>query len=314
MNREIACSLPSGLPPDLEGAVSIVKLLEVLDKLPDENVDLFPDQGILAIKGGNGRRLRLVLESEIHLPVTRVELPARDAWQRLDDAFEEAVDLVSRCTTRKKEFGNECVHIHPKWLEASDDIRAARYEVGTFVQTDVLVRGRSLKEICQLGMTQGAETLNWLHFRNPLGLRLSVKKFGLESYPPLEQILTLRGSKLSLPKIFAEAAARAGVMSDDDSVLVRLDKGAAQVSSACIEGDFGEPIKIQYQGPTLEFILPYKLVPELLEQNTEVEVTEHSLRVGTERYTYVMGLQMTADKADVAGRLNGYLEDEDAEA
>ena len=292
LSKEIACSLVSGLEPDVEGAVQADRLIELLKQMPDQDVDINIEKGILHLSGlGKARRAKIPMESEILLPVGSVELPK--AYTRLSEGFAEAVDLVISCTKKRGEFLHECLHIHPKYIEASDNIQMARWDIETFVPKSVLVRGQSLKAITQLGMTKGAMTESWLHFVNPMGLRVSVCQWAMEKYPKLDDFLNLRGEKVVLPKLLAGAAMRAGIFAEEDSIGVKLNgDGRVLLESKCGAGEYQEEKVLKYDGPELRFSVPYKLIAKLVEKHNGIEVTECSLRVNGGKYIYATSLEM----------------------
>lgn len=292
LSQEIACSAPSGLPAEMEGAVRAEKLIEVLRQMPVDDVDVELGEKVLTIKAPR-RRLRVAMEDETVLPVGEVELPKE--WQALDEDFSEAVDLVHRCTKKAgDDFLSQCVHVCPEWLEASDNDRLIRYRVKVPVVEPVLVRGSSLKEMAELGMTKGAATDSWLHFRNPLGLRVSVRKFAQESYPDLSPFLRVRGAKVVLPKGLKLAADVAGVFQDDRGhVRLQFTNGELTVTGRCAEGEYTERCRLRYQGPDMAFLVPGKIVAELAERYTRCELTDQSFRVNGGKFIYCTSLEIT---------------------
>lgn len=291
-SQEISCSIVSELPKEMEGAIRAERLIDLLKALPDDELDFSVDEKVVKIKG-KGRVTKIPMESEILMPIDEVERP--DGWTELGQEFGDAVDLVHRCTVKgdkNSNFTQECVHIHPKWLEASDNTKMIRYTIDTFVGSSVLVRGTSIKTIAQLGMTKGCETESWLHFRNPIGLRLSVRKFALESYPPLEEFLNLRGRKVEFPKTLQEVAERAGIFAEEEGgIQIRVSKGSMTVEGKCREGEHSEGRKLKYDGPDLAFRIPHKLIAELVKKHNNIEVTDYSLRVNGGKFVYATSLE-----------------------
>ncbi len=170
MSQEIACSAPSLLPKDFEGAVRADRLMDIVKTLPDDDIDVAVEAKTLFLKAGKSRRTKIVMEEEVVLPVDDVDKPGE--WMVLSQDFTEAVDVVHRVCKKPKQgedssFLKECVHFHPKYLEACDDRQFCRFPTAAPVSEPVLVRGTSLGVIRQLGMTKGCCTDGWLHFRNP---------------------------------------------------------------------------------------------------------------------------------------------------
>lgn len=292
-NGEVACSIVSGLPNDLKFAVKADALTGLMKKLTEAEIELTHTGGQLILQG-KGRTFKLNTEADIFLPVDSVERPKE--WSKLSEGWSEAIDLVVRCTDRKSDdFARKCVHVHPQWLEASDNLKMARWVIDTFVSAPVLVRGITLAEVVPLGVTKGCETESWLHFHNPFGLRVSVRKWALEeAYPELDEFLNVRGERVVFPKGVAEAAARAGLLLDekDGSVKLALSENHLTVSSSGIIGEAEEHKDVVYSGRELSFLIPPKLIAELVETHTECEVSEVALRIDGGSYLYLTSLEM----------------------
>ena len=288
LSQETACSIPSELPSDWEFAIRAEKLIALLKSMKDEEIELNYSK-TLNIKGQG--KARLNTEERILLPVSEVELPKKDDWQELHEDFAEAVDLVCKCTKRRSEFQKECIHITKSWLESSDNMKMIRYSVPTFIRKSVLVRGESIKVIVQLGMTKAAETSNWLHFKNPTGLRLSVRQFGLEEYPRLEDFLKMRGKRVTFPKGLVDAATRAAIFCEDgNSLKVSISEERLLVEGRSVQGEYLESRKVKYVGAPLAFWIPAKLISELVKEHSNAEVTDYTIRVDGGKYVYCASL------------------------
>ena len=290
LSREIACAMSSGLPIEIDAAIKADKLIDVLRKIKDEEVFVTGSIESLSIKGSG--RSKLTLEADVTLPVDMVERPAKTAWQKLAPDFAEAVDLAVQCTRRKDDrWIKTCVHITSDWIEASDDNKMIRYPIKTFVTDPILVRGTSIKTIIDLGMTVGAETEYWLHFRNPLGLRVSVQKFPEESYPDLSLFAAIRGRRIVFPKTLSSSAEIAEVFTDEEKgIKISLAKRSLVVYSRNSDGEYEEAMDIEYEGDSFNFQIPPKLIAELVSKFTECEITESTIRVDGKKFVYVAAL------------------------
>lgn len=291
MNREISCSCPSGLPPEVKCAVRADTLLSFMKMIDSEEGDISQEETALKIKCGARRKTSFSIEESILLPVEAVELPAKELWKSLHRDFAEGVQMTAECT-KKDGFLKECIHVHPKMLESCNGPQAIRYPLETFVSKAVLVRGNSLKSICQLGMTKGAETKEWLHFRNPMMLRVSVRKHELEqSYMNLTPIVNMTGRRVKFPKKLADAARRAGILSGD-KIRLTLSRDGINVYGKDAPGEHSEDLDVKYSGPTVTFTIHPKLLEELAERDTICQVTDRCLKIETDKYTYCSSLEM----------------------
>ena len=290
LSQEIACSLPTDLNGEINGAVQVEKLIKMLQLLPDEEVDFSQEAKSLSIKTGK-RRSSFAMEAEVLLPIHEVELPK--AWSPLSAGFAEAADLACKCCKTGTDFTKECVHVHKNHVEAHSLTTMVRSVLDNVVQRSVLVRGESLQKMVQLGMTKTAETDNWLHFKNPIGLRLSVRKWVMESYPQLDEFLDLRGRELVFPKGLKESVTLAQVLADEDNLHLTVSEGKMLLESRSVQGRYSEEVALKgYKGPQIRFMVPAKMLLELLEKHASAEVTKHTLRVNTDKYVWASCLEV----------------------
>lgn len=290
MNRETACSIQSGLG-DLEGAVRAKSLIAILKKMKEEDIELNLEGKVLILKG-KGKITRLTMEAEIKMPFGAVELPK--TWQPLNADFISAINLAVLCTKKKTpDFAKSCVHIHPNWIEGSDNSKLARWNLKTFVKSPVLIRGVTISVIRDLGVSKGSETSNWLHFKNGFGLRVSLLKWPVEKYPDFAPFLKLKGDKVVFQKVLSEAADRAGVLLDhtDGTVQVQLSGKKATVIGSGSLGIHTEIRTMQYEGPDISFMIAPALISELVETGTACEICTNCLSIKTKKYTYITSLE-----------------------
>lgn len=302
-NDEVFCSAPSPISKSFTGAVPAKEFMEVLAKLPDEELDFIPQEDSLLLCGkGKRRKVGLRLESEIVLPIDGIEKPKK--WLPLHGDFCEAVGLVGLCAGQGKDARVEstCVHIHPKFLEAADRAQCCRWMLKTGVAEPTLVRQESIKHIVSLGMTELAETDKWIHFRNANGLTLSCRRY-LESYPDFTNMLDAEGESIALPKQLAEAAERAAIFSRDNPgaggnyVSVDLSPGKLRVKGQGLMGWYSETSKIAYQGQKLSFYTSPEMLSGLVKRHQECVVTEDKLKVSNPKFIYVLALKKPSDVA-----------------
>jgi len=295
-NKEIACAIGIGLK-DIAGAVHAQTLISLLKAIKETKVYIAAGVNALNIQS-RGDKAQIPLEGKILLPIDKVQRPTE--WQPLHGSFAEAVSLVEKCTKKKierrEEFAKSCIHIHPEWVEASDNDHAARFTLPMFVQEPVLVRATTLKEVIPLGCTEASETSMWLHFRNPLGLRFSVLKFVPEQYPNLSQFFDLRGRAITLPRGLKDAANRAGLVADASkdgkTATVTLNQDRVSIDAVGVRGSYSAERVTEFplEGSSIRFRIPCKLLAELTEQRGEVEVSDVSIRISNGSYTYVSSI------------------------
>lgn len=286
-NEEILCSRKS--PLDFEGAVRAKPLLDLLSKLPDEEIELMQAEGVMRVKG-KGRKSEIRMESEVMLPMDTVEIP--ENWRQLDLAFEEGVSLVHDCaSTNTAEFILTCIHIHPEYLEACDRFQIARFPMKTGIDTPILVRAASMRKIVGYSMAEVSETAGWIHFRNAEGLTLSLRRF-LDEYKSLDKFVSSEGTTpITLPGGLEEVVARAEIFSGENAVgnHVTVD---LKPDNIIIEGDgasgwFKEQKSVVYSGNPVRFTIAPKLLVAVTKRSNECGVGEGRLFIDTGVFKYV---------------------------
>ena len=287
-NGEVACFQKSNL--DLTGAVASGPLLALLDKLPEEDIDLTVGEGELLIKAGKGRRSGIRMEADAMLPIEDVEKP--EGWRDMHEAFNEAVDIAAQCTSKddSKGFYQTCVHIHPNHIEACDNYQFARFPVVTGVAKAALIKREFIKNIAASDMTQVCETKSWMHFRNAAGLRMSFRLY-MDDFPDLDYLLDVKGKPATLPGGLADAVDKAAVFSsmnaENDNVMVELRADKMRLTGKSAQGWYKEQQPCKYSGPDINFIIAPKLLIEITKRTKECVISEGALKIDTGRWTYI---------------------------
>lgn len=289
MSQEIACSVASGLPSEFEGAVPADSLIKILQVVPDEELKVSLEEGIFFLKG-KGRRTKLACHAEVILPVDSVELPKSSEWQDITHDFVEGVEACHPCTSERGEFLHQCLHITPEWVEAGNNQRVAHCKVATFVKEPVLVKGRTVRQLCQLGMTFAAETDSWLHFKNPTGLRVSVRKYAREFYPDFSPFLKSRGQQVKFSKTLGLSIKAASVCSSDDLVRVVISDGKVSIIGVHHGGEHVEFAKLPTRGVDADFQVCYEHLMDLIDKYGKCEIVGNFLRAGDDKVTYLMSV------------------------
>ena len=293
-NDEIACWMESALT--ITGAVQANTLLNLLRKLPEDTIDISIDHDKLVVKGKR-RRARVILESEVTLPIDSIRQPK--SWKTLPADFLEGLSLVQDCVGKDEtNFVLTCVHIHPDKLEASDNDRVAKFKTKTDLDKPTLIRKDSIKHIVSLGMTEFGETKNWMHFRNVNGLVISCRRYS-EDFPDTDPAFKIKGKKMSLPKGLEGAAERASVFTtdnaEDDDILISLSTGKATIVGTGANGDFREVKKVEYAGPELTFMISPNQLIALTKKHNDAIVSQEKLKCKSGKFEFVAALGVVGE-------------------
>ncbi len=230
-NDEISCSVDSPLE-GVEGAVKATPLFQLLNKMSEETLDIFPQDSELRVHGAR-RRSGVRMEAEVELPVDAIDLPEK--WRKLPEEFLNAARIVSRCAgADDSEFCLTCIHIHSDFVEACDDIQAARYPLAIKLQQPIIIRRDALKHTFGMDMVAYGETEDWFHLRNKAGMIVSCRRY-VEEYPDLDQtgIFKPGKGKIKLPQGLVSAAEKAAVFSSENvemnNVIIDLRTGKLKI-------------------------------------------------------------------------------------
>lgn len=301
-NDEVACRKEVDLK--VTGAIQADRLLAILEKMDDPDLKYRDNEkGELEFRG-KSKAFGVTKDAEIFLPVDRVEVPGD--WEDLPSTFTEAVALVQTCVGKdESKFCLTCIHIHPQWVEACDNIQLMRVKVKTGIKKSILVRGASLKSIVSLGMDKVSLTENWIHFKNQDGLVLSCRKY-MEDFPDVTKIVSVSGHEVTIPKGLAEASERAAVFATDKSgdpqVMVTLSEGVLLMSGEGLTGWYKEKKSVSYEGPPLKFLIAPDLMKHISEKHQQAEIGDNMLKVTGGSWTYVTVLGKVEAKEEKKGR------------
>lgn len=286
-NDEVACRMESGV--DITGAVQAASLLAILEKIDDPDLKIRENEkGELEFRG-KSKGFGITKDAEIFLPIDRVETPEK--WRPLPKEFTEAIGHVHHCvSTDESKFLLTCVHVHPEYIEACDNLQMMRCSVNTGIKNSVLIRGTSIGHITSLGMDQVALTKSWIHFRNQAGLVLSCRRYR-ENYPSLDSIISSKGAPFVIPKGLAEASDRAAVFAEDKSgdalVHICLSQGKLRISGEGLSGWYKEVKSAAYDGPRLDFLISPGLLKLISERWSDAEISDEKLKISGGGWTYV---------------------------
>ncbi len=296
-NDEVACRKFVGLK--FTGAVQANNLLAILEKLDDTELMVREnDNGELEFKGKH-KGFGIIKDAEIFLPIDKVEKPTK--WVKLSDKFTEAVGLVHHCVSSdESRFLLTCIHLHPDYVEACDNLQIMRVGVKTGVKSSVLVRGTSLVHITSLGMDQMSMSKSWIHFKNHDGLILSCRIYS-EDFPVLDELMVVKGSSIVIPKGLMEASERAAVFANDKSgdthISVKIADGRVRLLGEGLTGWYREVKQVTYDGPPIEFVIAPELLHYISDKYSEARINESKLRAEAGHWVYVTALgKMTEEE------------------
>jgi len=300
-NDEIACSQKSLLK--IEGAVPAMPFISILRKLKEDELEISAgenNKGTTLLIKAKQKQAGINMEQDILLPIDAVDKPKK--WKKLPENFADAIAIVQPCAgNNEARVVTNYIHITSKWMEACDNYQVTRFRMKTDVSGSILIRRDSIKHIISLDMVEFSETKHWIHFRNSDGLVLSCRHW-VDEYPSddISEILQVEGAPLNLPKGLKESVEKAEIFSSENvganNVIVNIKKGKFKITGKGVSGWFTEIKKSKYDGTSLQFTIPPKLLVELVQHYNECEVTKDRLKVKGVKFVYVTVLGMVEEK------------------
>ena len=229
------------------------------------------------------------MDRKISLPIEHVDKPTM--WYPLSENFCEAIEIARACVGKNaSHFTSTCVHIHPHYIEASDNVQITRYPIRTKLKEGILVVGEFLKHVAEAEVTEISKTKRWVHFRNAKGLVIACRLSSDEDYPDLVDGLKVKGSRSSLPKSLAEAADRAQVFSAEnqvrDRIVVSISGDRVILEGEGASGWSMEGKKIQYTGKPIKFMIAPEMLIDIVGRHNECKVSKSHLLINTGAYIY----------------------------
>lgn len=275
-NDEVACRFRTKLPKEIVGVVASKSLLAYLNKIPDEVIDIKVNEETKSFTIlGRGKKTDFLVAFEKTFEIDKVERPYKENWVELSPRFGDAIGMVAECA--KKDASDSvltCVHIHPDFVEASDETQWCRVRLRTKTKEPFLVKKDAIRHIVNLDMTEMAQTDSWIHFRNPAGLVFSCRRKA-SKFPDVSHLLEPipKAKRMTLPKELAEDAGAVNVAASEDkdanAIVVELEPGKFCITGLGVTIKAKHWKKCDYSGKPLAFMIQ----PDMLVQITKREKT-----------------------------------------
>jgi hypothetical protein len=290
-NEEIACRAPLDFD-GVTGAVPAKGVLEMLDKLPDDDFKVIDGETTIILQRAK-RRVTWHKQAEIILPHHVVEMP--EEFLPLPPGLVDGCVIAAGCTKKDSDkFLAQCVHLGPGYVEACDNEQVSRIDIPD-LDCDVLVRGATIRRIGEMHFTHWALTENWLHFSNATNAIFSCRVHRRD-YIDLNQLLDADpGDLLALPAGLQEVIARANVASSlaigEDMIRVEIKRTMIKITGEGVNSKFEEFVETTYTGAEFSFMASPALLTELAKAHSQIYISTGRLCVKAGGMTYITGVK-----------------------
>lgn len=281
-------------PIDIEGAIPAQEMMRILQKLPDEEVDIVAKGDEIRIKGGKRREACITRAAGIALPFE--DVPQGKKWRKCPQKVMGILQQAARvCGKDETQPRTTEVHVTPTAVEASDNFRLFHYQTPTGFPEEALIPAASLAAIGGIPIRAVALSKGWVHFKAKTGHRISLRGSSGE-YPDLTDLLRMANpTRVSLPNNLTDILSRAEVMQEssyDALVSISLKAGKMILKTKKETGWYREQRQVDYSGSPLRFLVNPKFLEEIFSKKKSVAVGDGRMRIKAKRATFIVCLDM----------------------
>lgn len=303
---EMASRQPSPFGEDIKGAVGAGDFCKILQRFPDEQIDVSVKDGECSeiIIAGKRRKAGVTMYRDILLPVH--EIPGLKKWTTLEeDVMPRLVQAAYICGSDETSPRTTHVHITPDRIESTDSFRVFRDAKETGFPKECLLHSSLILRMRHLHIRKVYVGEGWVHFKEKGGMVLSCA-MSLDSYYEEEMLnkhLEFKGASIHFPSNLRDMLSRAEVMdtannavsSWSSQVTLSFKDKLLTVSSQKEEGWFKETKKVKYSGPPLKFTIHPDFLKDILDRTHKVKITDQKICIKTGDVLFVTSLETTQE-------------------
>ena len=189
-------------------------------------------------------------------------------WQKLPAEFVEGLKFVLDAAGKNEtQYATTCVHFHPDYIEACNNHIGVRCDIQLGIDSEFLVRGKSLKPLLKEKPTEFSITPTTIQFRD--GSRwLYETRRDQQEYEPLDELLKVEGVPVVWPKALTAVMKQANPVSrknvDCNEVVVRLADDVITVLAIAHNERFETSLPIDYKHAPICFTTSPHLFMQLI--------------------------------------------------
>jgi hypothetical protein len=291
-NDEISISYPiDGL--ELNGVIESEYLYKLLSKLKTEEIDIVAEENEIVITSGKAKA-GFTFKSDIQLPIE--EIGDVGKWKKLPEDYVKALQFcIPSCSKNMSSPKLACVHTSESFVQGCDNLRISYFALMKYMPVSpFLILYSSAQEVVKLNPSKIAAGEGWIHFKTDEGAILSCRTFD-EKYPDTSSMLTVKGTKITLPKVTSKILDKASIFlnkaNEIDFVNISIKNGKIYFDSKNESGWYKENAKIEYSGEPINFITAPNFLMQILSETSKCTISENKIRFEGDQWIYVSALQ-----------------------
>lgn len=287
-NDEVLIKIP--FETKIEGAFPAKQLLELLQKIEDEEVKIKQADSAIHISGRITKAK--IKQFEIKAPFNKIEIPTK--WGKLPEDFIEGLKLCVFSVSQEQ--GNVLNNIY---LEEDKMTSCDNYRVTTYNMKDKMkpcfIPKNIISSLTSFAPTHFQIDKNWLFFKNKQSMFCAKKTMG--KYPDTSDILKMKNAKkVTFPDQLKSSLQRTKILADEDittgnkTIELTLEKGKLHCHGECDIGMIDEHLKIDYDGKRIHFDIIPEFLFDILDKTQTVLIGESSLKFKTKNFQHVISI------------------------
>ncbi len=294
-------------PVNLNAVVPARVLVRLLDKMPDDEIDVSQQGGELRIKGVH-RSAGIACPVDVLLPYK--EVPQPKTWSKIPEGVvRHLLHAASVCGVDPSQPLTTVVHITPKMVESCDNYRLYRATLATGFPQEVLIHYGGVQALEGMNPLEVSIESGWTHFKTKEGVVSVICSHGTY-HECIDQILNMEAKdEVLLPQTLPEMLDRAGTMAEgvgpavtkyDSNVDVTIRDGMLILASRKAVGWYRERKRIRYDGPPLQFSVNPAFLSDVLHKTHKVMIGGGRMRVEEGESIFVVCLQDPSTQQDAS--------------
>jgi hypothetical protein len=277
----------------VRGAIPPGDLINLLRKLPDNEIEVgLEEGGQLAIMGKN-RKASISFETGVRLDLSDIKKPGK--WVPLPEvAITQLRRAADTCGVDDTWGAATCIHVTRNLVEASDNFRLFRWEGKTGFDEEVFIPAQSISILESFTPDSVSVSGGWCHFWGGRVV-VSIRGRQLERYPDLAKASTFEGDLVEFPAALSEIGHRAGVVAEGEGHSIRISvdikDGKGRVKSKSVRGWYREVFKMGYTGSGLSFDVHPRILSEIVNFSSKVVVGADRISAKVGEALFVIALK-----------------------
>ena len=276
----------------LFGAVKASEFLQLIDKIPSDDIDIIQEDGQFKINTDTIEAAINVLEQHA---VPLISIKDLKGWQELPDNFSEAVSFCLFSTGKDMTFPIwTCLNVSCNKVYSSDRYRATRFKLDSEVKKPFLLKSNAAKVLTAYKPTHVLPQKDWIHFKNKDDVYFSSRVM-TGKYIDVNPFFVSRGARINVPSDLKDIIDRVQIMTDcefkqDLNIKIKISKGQMICTGEGSLGYIKEKTKVNYKGDDISIKIHPVFLKDIIKRLDELIVTKNSLLFKGNGFDHVISL------------------------